>query len=114
MTNDTGHRSNAPTGTRAGRAALATFALALLTVATPAWAYLDPGTGSMIISAIVGLFATVGLAVKTYWYKLKGLFRRDAPNTDSAVEPAGDATVDATIASTIDGEVAQAERSTES
>jgi uncharacterized iron-regulated membrane protein len=27
----------------------------------------------MILSAIVGLFATIGLAVKTYWYKLKNL-----------------------------------------
>ncbi|MGI9343839.1 MAG: hypothetical protein ACR2QV_13455 [Gammaproteobacteria bacterium] len=57
--------------------ALGVVALGLLTMSSPAWAYLDPGTGSMIISAIVGLFATVGLAVKTYWYKLKGFFRRD-------------------------------------
>ena len=32
----------------------------------------------MILSAIVGLFATMALAVKTYWYKLKSLFRREA------------------------------------
>ena len=43
----------------------------------PAYAYLDPSTGSMILSAIIGIFATMALAVKTYWYKLKGLFRRD-------------------------------------
>ena len=36
-------------------------------------AYLDPGTGSMILSAIVGLFATAALAIKTYWYKIKRL-----------------------------------------
>ena len=42
--------------------------------APSAFAYLDPSTGSMILSAIVGIFATVGLAVKTYWYKLKSLF----------------------------------------
>jgi hypothetical protein len=106
MTNDTGHRCNSPSRSGARRAALAAFALTLLTVATPAWAYLDPGTGSMIISAIVGLFATLGLAVKTYWYKLKGLFRHDA----SAAEPAAEPAVDSTIAR----EVAEAERSTES
>ena len=50
--------------------------VSLLTVAPEAWAYLDPSTGSMILSAIVGLFATAALAVKTYWYKLKSLFRR--------------------------------------
>ncbi len=48
-------------------------------LATEAQAYLDPSTGSMIMSAIVGLFATIGLAVKTYWYKLKNLFKARTP-----------------------------------
>jgi len=66
--------------------------LTFLMLATPAWAYLDPSTGSMIVSAIVGLFATLALALKTYWYKLKSLFRRDkqqtsAPIEESAAEP---------------------------
>lgn len=52
-----------------------TALLALLFAAPSAWAYLDPSTGSMILSAIVGLFATVGLAVKTYWYRLKRFVR---------------------------------------
>lgn len=38
-------------------------------------AYLDPGTGSMIISAIVGIFATIVLGVKTFWYKIIGIFK---------------------------------------
>ncbi len=61
--------------------------LLLIVVASfsaPAWAYLDPSTGSMIVSAIVGLFATLGLAIKTYWYKLKSLFRRDSVDATSA------------------------------
>jgi len=41
---------------------------------SPAFAYIDPGSGSAIISAIIGFFVAVGIAVKTYWYKLKGLF----------------------------------------
>jgi hypothetical protein len=49
--------------------------VSLLTVALPAHAYLDPSTGGMILSAIIGMFATAALAVKTYWYKLKSLFR---------------------------------------
>jgi len=60
-----------------GRRTLIAVALFLVMLARPAWAYLDPGTGSMIISAIVGLFATVGLAIKTYWYKLRAFFRKD-------------------------------------
>jgi len=75
-----------------GRVAiLGITAVGLMSLATPAWAYLDPGTGSMIISAIVGLFATVGLAVKTYWYKIKAFFRRDAHTEAAGTEPAADA-----------------------
>ena len=39
-----------------------------------AYAYLDPSTGGMLISASVGMFATLGLVLKSYWYKLKSLF----------------------------------------
>ena len=39
-----------------------------------AYAYLDPSTGGMLISAIVGMFAILGLVIKSYWYKLKSLF----------------------------------------
>ena len=53
------------------------MAVSLLGVATPAFAYLDPSTGSMILSAVVGMLATAMLAIKTYWYKLKNFFRRD-------------------------------------
>jgi hypothetical protein len=64
---------------------LAAF-LGLAGLAPDAQAYLDPSTGSMILSAVVGLFATVGLAVKTYWYKLRNLvLRRNPP----AAPPAG-------------------------
>jgi hypothetical protein len=51
----------------------AAIVLALASFAPNAFAYLDPSTGSMILSAIVGLFATLGLALKTYWYKFKSL-----------------------------------------
>ncbi|MGQ0430150.1 MAG: hypothetical protein ACT4UQ_09475 [Gammaproteobacteria bacterium] len=60
------------------------LALGLLLALPPAaQAYLDPSTGSLIISAIVGLLATIGLAIKTWWYKLKGLFRRKPDATEA-------------------------------
>jgi len=74
-----------------GRSTAITAAPFLVMVAQPAWAYLDPGTGSMIISAIVGLFATVGLAVKTYWYKIKAFLRRDAQQEAAGTDPTVDA-----------------------
>jgi len=65
------------------RTRLARWLLAvLLLLPLPALAYLDPTTGSMVISAIVGLFASLVLAVKTYWYKLRALFRRKTPDSD--------------------------------
>ncbi len=48
--------------------------LSLLTVSGPAFAYLDPSTGSMIMSAIIGVFATLLIAAKAYWYRLKRFF----------------------------------------
>jgi hypothetical protein len=68
------------------------LAVATLTFALPAAAYLDPSTGSMILSAIVGIFATASLALKTYWYKLKSLFRRPPPGATGA--PGRDAGAD--------------------
>jgi hypothetical protein len=35
--------------------------------------HIDPGSGSAIMGAIVGFFVAIGLALKTYWYKLKAL-----------------------------------------
>ena len=58
--------------------ALALLAFYLLSVPPAAFAYLDPSTGSMVVSAIVGIFASIALAVKTYWYKIKGFLRRNS------------------------------------
>lgn len=57
--------------------------LILASFAQPAFAYLDPSTGSMILSAIIGILASLGLALKTYWYRIKGFFRngKSAPTT---------------------------------
>ncbi len=49
--------------------------LAGLSMPSPALAYLDPGTGSMLVSAVIGVAAAVGLAVKMFWYRIVGLFR---------------------------------------
>ena len=48
-----------------------------------ALAYLDPTTGSMLISAIVGLFASLALAIKTYWYRIKAFFKRKPAESDA-------------------------------
>ena len=40
-------------------------------------AYLDPGTGSLILQMIVGGIVGALLFFKTWWYKLKGLFTKN-------------------------------------
>ena len=44
-------------------------------------AYLDPGTGSMLVQLIVGGFAAAGVAIKLYWRRLMRLLRirKDEP-----------------------------------
>ena len=37
----------------------------------PAFAYLDPGTGSMLLQVILGGVAAVGVALKLFWYKIR-------------------------------------------
>lgn len=45
-----------------------------------ALAYLDPGTGSMILQGILGAIAAVAVAGKIYWRRIKGFFgfKKDA------------------------------------
>jgi hypothetical protein len=52
---------------------LSVFALALL-FSVDAFAYLDPGTGSMILQGIIAGVAIGWFTIKTYWYKLASLF----------------------------------------
>ena len=61
--------------------------VALLGYAPSSAAYLDPGTGSMILSAIVGLIATVTLAAKTWWYRIRRFFRRSEPEPPAPTAP---------------------------
>ena len=36
-----------------------------------AYAYLDPGTGVIILQAIVGVLVGVGITLRVYWTKIK-------------------------------------------
>jgi len=38
-------------------------------------AYLDPGTGSMLVQLLAGGFAAVAVAAKLYWRRLLSLLR---------------------------------------
>ncbi|MDH5776406.1 MAG: hypothetical protein OEZ57_16005 [Nitrospirota bacterium] len=42
-----------------------------------AWAYLDPGTGSMVLQLLLGGVAGAVVVVKLYWEKVKNFFSRE-------------------------------------
>ena len=48
------------------------------------FAYLDAGTGSIIIQTIVGGVAAIGVVARVYWSKIKGFFRR---GSEPVVDP---------------------------
>ena len=39
-------------------------------------AYLDPGSGSMILQILIGGLAAAGIVLKTRWFKLKSFFKK--------------------------------------
>lgn len=51
-----------------------------------AFAYIDPGSGSAIMSAIIGFFVAAGIAIKSYWYKLKSLIFRKKSKDDKKLQ----------------------------
>ncbi len=54
-----------------------------IAVPRPAYAYLDPGTASIMLQAVVGAFAVVGIYFRKYIYRFFSLFKRaeKAPST---------------------------------
>ena len=54
----------------------AAAAITLLATERPVEAYLDPGSGSMLLQVLLGGFAAVGVAARLYWHRLATLFRR--------------------------------------
>ena len=57
------------------RAALSVLVL-LVAFERPAGAYLDPGTGSMLLQVLLGGFAAVGVLARLYWHRLTAVFVR--------------------------------------
>jgi hypothetical protein len=54
-------------------------------------AYLDPGTGSMILQAIVATLAGAAVAITAYWQKIRSFFRRRSQNSEpSETAPSDD------------------------
>lgn len=62
------------------------FVLVVL-IAPNAMAYLDPGTGSMMLQVILGGIAAIGVALKLFWYRIiafLGFGKKSAGKDESA------------------------------
>ncbi|OGP07777.1 MAG: hypothetical protein A2048_03385 [Deltaproteobacteria bacterium GWA2_45_12] len=54
--------------------------LSIFLLPSTAHAYLDPGTGSMILQIVVGSVLAAVYTVKVYWQKIKAFFRKKDPS----------------------------------
>jgi hypothetical protein len=50
--------------------------LILVAATAPSHAYVDPGSASIVVTAILGGVAAVGYTMRLYWERLKDLFTR--------------------------------------
>ena len=68
---------------------LSALLLATLLAPADAHAYLDPGTGSMLLQVILGGIAAVGVALKLGWHKIRaalGFAKKAAPDDEQEQE----------------------------
>ncbi len=49
------------------------FLLVFMLSAIPAFAYIDPGTGSFLVQGIIAAVIGIGVTGKLYWAKIKSL-----------------------------------------
>lgn len=48
--------------------------VSLIAMTGAAHAYIDPGTGSIVTTAILGFFAAIGYSLRKYFYRVKDFF----------------------------------------
>jgi hypothetical protein len=73
---------------REPRILLLTIVLAALFPAD-AYAYLDPGTGSLFVQSLIAAIAAAGYALRLYWGRLRGLIKPpqdDSPSPDPLLQ----------------------------
>ena len=58
----------------------------LLILAQPAHAYIDPGTGSMVLQLVLAGLAGLGLALKIFWRRLVAFFGKKEKGPDQMIE----------------------------
>ena len=49
-----------------------------------AYAYLDPGTGSLIVQSLIAAIAAVGFGLRHYWGRIRGWFHKPSGENNSS------------------------------
>jgi len=60
--------------------------VSLITYTSPAYAYLDPGTGSMLLQGLIGGLAVVLSFLSIYWQKVKAFFVKQEQDIDIDID----------------------------
>ena len=55
----------------------------LISYTSPAYAYLDPGTGSMLVQGLIGGVASAMAFLSIYWQKVKAFFGKEKEKEDT-------------------------------
>ena len=58
----------------------------LISYTSPAYAYLDPGTGSMLLQGLIAGLAVFISVLSIYWQKVKSFFVKKELDTDTDLE----------------------------
>ena len=58
----------------------------LISYTSPAYAYLDPGTGSLLLQGLLAGFAAIISVLSIYWQKVKAFFIKQEPDIDKDIE----------------------------
>lgn len=61
------------------------FAVLMLFI-EPAHAYLDPGTGSILLQGLIAAIAGTMVTARLYWGKIKSMFSRNSENDSQQTE----------------------------
>ena len=62
------------------------FIVGLVLYTSPAYAYIDPGMGSMLLQGLIGGLAAVLSFLSIYWQKVKAFFVKQKPHIDTDIE----------------------------
>ena len=66
----------------------------LISYTSPAYAYLDPGTGSILLQGLIAGIASAMAFLSIYWQKVKSFFVKEESDTDKEESDTGKDTAD--------------------